>query len=41
MGGLNALRERIVDAPESLGERKRARRWEWFLEAFPESGLCP
>jgi hypothetical protein len=38
MGGLNALRERIVDAPESLGERKRARRWEWFLEAFPEIG---
>jgi hypothetical protein len=36
MSGLNAVRERIVDAPESLGERKRARRWEWFLQAFPE-----
>jgi hypothetical protein len=32
------LRERIVDAPESLGERKRARRWEWLLQAFPEVG---
>jgi hypothetical protein len=36
MSGLHAVRERFVDAPESLGERKRARRWSWLLQAFPE-----
>jgi hypothetical protein len=27
-----------VDAPGSLGERKRARRWEWLQETFPGIG---
>src|SRR5580698_11218038 len=36
MSGLHAVRERFVDAPESRGERKRARRWSWLLQAFPE-----
>jgi len=35
-GNLHALRDRIVDAPGSLGQRRRARRWEWFGGAFPE-----
>jgi hypothetical protein len=35
-GNFHALRDRIVDAPGSLGQRRRARRWEWFAEAFPE-----
>jgi hypothetical protein len=36
VGGLHALRNRLVDAPGSLGERRRARRWEWIRDAFPE-----
>jgi Methyltransferase domain len=36
MGGLHSLRDRIVDGPGSLGERKRARRWDWLVDAFPE-----
>jgi hypothetical protein len=36
MGGVHTLRDRVVDAPGSLGQRKRARRWEWFRDAFPE-----
>jgi hypothetical protein len=35
MGGLHALRNRIVDAPESLGQRKRTQRWEWLRATFP------
>jgi hypothetical protein len=31
-----SLRERVVDGPESLGARTRARRWEVFCHAFPE-----
>jgi hypothetical protein len=33
---MHALRNRVVDAPGSLGQRRRARRWEWMCEAFPE-----
>ena len=36
MGGLHALRNRVVDAPGSLGERRRARRWELFRHEFGE-----
>lgn len=36
MGSLHALRNRVVDAPGSLGERRRARRWEWLRGAFGE-----
>jgi hypothetical protein len=33
---LHALRNRFVDAPDSLGQRRRSRRWEWLRAAFPE-----
>jgi hypothetical protein len=33
---LNALRSRFVDAPDSLGAKARARRWNWFAERFPD-----
>jgi hypothetical protein len=33
---MHALRNRIVDAPDSLGQHRRARRWDWLREAFPE-----
>jgi hypothetical protein len=36
MSGLNALRRRFVDAPDSLGARARARRWQWFAANFPD-----
>jgi hypothetical protein len=36
LGGLHALRNQIVDAPGSVGDRRRQRRWQWFREAFPE-----
>lgn len=29
------LRERVVDGPQSLGARTRARRWDVFRKAFP------
>ncbi|MER8045453.1 class I SAM-dependent methyltransferase [Streptomyces sp. NPDC094032] len=35
MSGLRALRNRFVDAPDSLGERFRAARWERFRNCFP------
>lgn len=38
MGSLRSLRSRVVEAPGSLGERRRFRRWEWFQAAFPEVG---
>ncbi len=38
MGGLHALRNRIVDSPGSLGERKRAQRWEWLRATFADIG---
>jgi hypothetical protein len=31
-----SLRERVVDGPQSLGARARARRWEVFRKAFPD-----
>jgi Methyltransferase domain len=35
LGGLQKLRNHLVDAPGSLGERSRFRRWEWFQATFP------
>ncbi|MFI8965799.1 class I SAM-dependent methyltransferase [Streptomyces sp. NPDC053493] len=35
MSGIRALRNRFVDAPDSLGERFRAARWERFRTCFP------
>lgn len=34
--GLHSLRWRLVDAPDSWGARRRARRWRWLLDAFPD-----
>jgi hypothetical protein len=34
----SALRNRIVDGPASIGQRMRARRWEWFQAEFPDIG---
>jgi hypothetical protein len=36
VGSVHAVRDRIVDGPRSLGQRSRARRWEWVRGAFPE-----
>jgi hypothetical protein len=33
---LHALRTRFVDAPDSLGARRRARRWSWLVDTFPD-----
>jgi hypothetical protein len=33
---LHALRRRFVDAPDSLGARRRSRRWNWLVKTFPE-----
>src|SRR5437588_7730237 len=38
MGHLHALRNRVVDAPGSLGARTRARRWDTFRTMFPDIG---
>jgi hypothetical protein len=38
MSGIRALRSRFVDAPDSLGERFRAARWERFRACFPGIG---
>jgi hypothetical protein len=35
LGGLHSLRNHVVDAPGSLGERRRLRRWEWLQATFP------
>jgi Methyltransferase domain len=35
VGEVNALRQRLVDGPDSLGERNRLRRWEWLQDTFP------
>jgi hypothetical protein len=32
---LNALRNRIVDSPDSWGARRRTRRWNWLVRTFP------
>ena len=34
--GRTALRTRFVDAPDSLGARRRARRWMWLVDTFPD-----
>lgn len=34
--GMHALRWRLVDAPDSWGARRRARRWQWLTGAFPD-----
>ena len=34
MGSAHALRNRIVEAQGSIGERRRTRRWEWFAKTF-------
>ena len=36
MGNLHTLRSRVVDAPGSWGDRRRARRWEWVRAVYPE-----
>jgi hypothetical protein len=36
MVGMRGVRERFVDSPTSLGAKARARRWEWFQQAFPD-----
>lgn len=36
MSRLSTLRNRFVDAPDSLGAKARARRWQWFADQFPE-----
>jgi hypothetical protein len=36
MGNGYSIRKRIVEGPGSPGERRRARRWEWVREEFPE-----
>jgi hypothetical protein len=38
MGNGYSMRKRIVEGPGSLGELRRARRWEWVRQAFPEIG---
>jgi hypothetical protein len=35
VSGLHALRNRVVDSPNSVGERRRARRWELLRAEFP------
>jgi hypothetical protein len=36
MDSLQNLRNRVVDSPGSLGERRRARRWDWLRGDFGE-----
>jgi hypothetical protein len=38
MGRLHDLRDRFVDAPGSVGERRRSDRWERFSTTFPDIG---
>jgi hypothetical protein len=38
MGNGYSIRKRIVEGPGSPGERRRALRWEWVHEVFPEIG---
>lgn len=33
---MHSLRWRLVDAPGSLGDRRRQRRADWFLQQFPD-----
>ena len=34
MGSMHEVRNRLVDAQGSIGERQRSRRWEWFAKTF-------
>jgi len=38
MSVLHTLRNRVVDAPGSIGARKRIRRWAWLQDTFPDIG---
>jgi hypothetical protein len=31
-----SIRNRFVDSPDSWGARRRARRWNWLVETFPD-----
>ena len=33
---LHGLRRRFVDSPSSVGAKKRAKRWTWLAETFPD-----
>jgi hypothetical protein len=33
---VGSLRNRLVDGPDSVGAQRRARRWDWLREAFPQ-----
>jgi hypothetical protein len=33
---VHGLRNRLVDGPDSVGARRRARRWDWLRAAFPQ-----
>jgi hypothetical protein len=33
---LHSLRWRLVDAPDSWGAHRRARRWQWLTDTFPD-----
>ena len=35
MERLHALRNKLVEGPDSMGARKRTRRWEWLQDTFP------
>ncbi len=34
--GMQHIRQRITEGPDSLGARRRALRWQWLLQAFPD-----
>jgi hypothetical protein len=34
-GLLHGMRNRLVDSPDSIGEHRRARRWDWLRAEFP------
>ena len=36
MGSVHAMRNRIVEGTGSLGQRRRARRWDWVRDTFPD-----
>lgn len=36
MKSLHEVRNRLVHDEGSVAERRRSRRWEWFMETFPE-----
>lgn len=38
MGSLHDVRSLLVDSQGSIGDRRRASRWEWFARTFPDIG---